>query len=187
MLAAAGVCPGQTYNLGPHDINGQGCVACHVVSRDSAGNAQYSWAQPPANLADHPDESWRHSAMCISCHDSVMAQVMDLNNVPASQPNPFGPHPVNVLYKVAGGALFPVKLAGSEWQLTNNRENPFTKLKLFPRSATDPAPTVQCESCHDPHDHTNAYFLRDPYDRRSLGTRLCRTCHKEQSEFAYIP
>ena len=35
--------------------------------------------------------------------------------------------------------------------------------------------TVQCASCHDPHDNTNAPFLR----KTNTASALCSTCHQK--------
>ena len=117
-----------------------------------------------------------------------MAQVMDMGAVgPENRPKVSGPHPINVRYKSERGSLFPTQQIGGEWRLIANPENPFTNLKLFRRNAFDATPTVQCASCHDPHDHRNAYFLRDAYDQGYRGTKFCRTCHAEESAFAALP
>ena len=193
-IAAAGaVCVAQQANLGPHDIGGRGCMACHTVTTDPSGQVQYAWAGDlPLPGADTPmpqaDEGWSHSYRCLSCHDGVMAQVMDMGAVgPENRPKVSGPHPINVRYKSERGSLFPTQQIGGEWRLIANPENPFTNLKLFRRNAFDATPTVQCASCHDPHDHRNAYFLRDAYDQGYRGTKFCRTCHAEESAFAALP
>lgn len=168
-------------------------MTCHVATTDPSGQTKYAWAGDLPTLgtdttAPQAEEGWTHSARCLSCHDGIMAQVMDLEAVgPASRPRVSGPHPINVRYKPDHGDLFPVRAIGGEWRLIANPENPFTNLKLFPRSAWDPTPTVQCATCHDPHDHRNAYFLRDPYDQGSAGMRFCRTCHAEESQYAALP
>ncbi len=184
------VCVAQV-DLGPHDIGGRGCMACHIVTTDASGQTVYAWPGDLATQTTDPsapllDEGWSHSAKCLSCHDGVMAQVMDMEGAPV-RPSVIGPHPVNVRYKPNRGDLFPMMLVGGEWRLINNPENPFTNLKLFRRNAFDLTPTVQCASCHDPHDHRNAFFLRDPYDRYYLGTKFCRTCHAEESMYAAVP
>lgn len=160
-------------------------MACHVLTVDAAGQTQYGWgATDPANNQGWlDDEGWSHSARCLSCHDGNLAQVMDMGNI-GGRPTVNGPHPVNMRYQTQGGEYFPIKLTGSDWLLVNNPENPNTQLKLFRRSAFDPTPTVQCASCHDPHNASNPFFLRDPYDRLYTGTKFCRTCHAEHSNYA---
>lgn len=130
------------------------------------------------------NEGRLHSYQCLSCHDGSVAQNMDIGNSRArtSRLGLEGSHPVNVEYNARGAGLFRLMpAAGDRWKLVNNPENPGTKLVLFNRSKSDPTPTVQCATCHDPHNHNNPYFLRDQYDEYSLGTRFCRTCHAEQS------
>lgn len=172
-MAAAGWA--QQANLGPHNIGGRGCVACHTSATDPAG--------PAASAND----GWSHSQRCLTCHDGNLAQVMDMGGMgPWTRPRVSGPHPVNVRYLPSDRELFPVQLVEGEWRLVNNPENPFTRLKLFPRSATDPTPTVQCATCHDPHDYRNPYFLRDAYDRNLTGMKFCRTCHAEESNYTVM-
>ena len=193
-LAAGGtLCAGQQADLGPHDIGGHGCAACHVVTSDASGKKQYAWAGeipafPGHSAEPQPEEGWAHSARCLSCHDGALAQIMDIGAIgPWNRPTINGPHPINVGYQPKNGSLFPVRMLQGEWHLLGNPENPVTRLKLFPRSASDPTPTVQCASCHDPHDHRNPFFLRDPYDEFATGTRFCRTCHAEESQYAALP
>jgi predicted CXXCH cytochrome family protein len=187
------ICAAQQMNLGPHDIGGRGCMACHVATTEPEGTAKYQWAGENRSLAmgssaPQTDEGWSHSYRCLTCHDGNAAQIMDMGNMGRPmRPSAVGPHPVNVRYTPGDRSLFPTRLVGNEWRLVNNAENPSTNLKLFRRSALDPTPTVQCASCHDPHDHTNPFFLRDPYDRSFGGTRFCRTCHAEESQFAAVP
>jgi len=188
VAAAGALCAAQeVVDLGAHDIGGRGCLACHVVTTDPSGNTQYLWPGEisPADNSE-PEDGWSHSARCLSCHDGVMAQVMDMGNV-ATRPKVSGPHPVNVGYQPDHGDLFPVRLMQGEWQLYNNPENPSTKLKLFSRSASDPTPTVQCATCHDPHNQGNGLFLRDPYGAGMTGITFCRTCHAEESQYAALP
>lgn len=47
-------------------------------------------------------------------------------------------------------------------------------LPLYTRTiASVTGPTVECQTCHDPHSATNATFLRIP----NTGSQLCLTCH----------
>lgn len=186
IASLAVACVGQQMNLGPHDIGGRGCVVCHVPTRDSRAQVQSTWAVTPTRVSIKlpSDEGWSHSARCLSCHEDTHVQVMDPDGIGSqSLPKASGPHPVNVRYTPKDQSLFPVRQIGGEWRLVNNPENPSTNLRLFRRSAADPTPTVQCTSCHDPHDYRNPFFLRDPYDRYARGTRFCRTCHAEQSNY----
>ena len=108
---------------------------------------------------------------CLSCHDGVTAfdSLLGLTGT--------GGNDMGTLYSgssaILGATLandHPVGVSvttANEMELAATIDG--TALRLFGGS-TD---TVECASCHDPHDDTYAAFLRmDP----AAGT-LCETCH----------
>jgi predicted CXXCH cytochrome family protein len=126
------------------------------------------------------------SNLCLSCHDGTVA-VSSLYNDPNEVAGPIsasgggvngsgfmtGPanvgtdlsddHPVNFVYDAALVALDPelnTPAVAGEWVDGANT------VPLF-------VGTVQCASCHDPHDNTNAPFLV----MDNTGSALCITCH----------
>ncbi|MCB4204416.1 cytochrome c3 family protein [Deferribacterales bacterium Es71-Z0220] len=110
------------------------------------------------------------SQACMACHDGMVESVnvdfasalpvkagittglkLDYTN------NSGGQHPVAIKYDDAGTntalvALATVKSAG---------------FKFYGASSD----TLECATCHDPHDDTNGDFLR------ASKTTLCQTCH----------
>ncbi len=79
-------------------------------------------------------------------------------------------HPVTIIYETARAATSTefVLQAISGSKVTVGAVNP---LPLF-GSATATA-TVECASCHNPHNNTNGTFLR----KSNAGSALCLTCH----------
>jgi predicted CXXCH cytochrome family protein len=127
------------------------------------------------------------SNLCMSCHDGTVA-VQSLYNAPNEAPildNPANitvnaggnvdaaglitgnpnvgidltnDHPVNFTYDTA--------LAGTDGGLNDPATTPAVAALLF-------GGTVQCASCHDPHDNTNGAFLV----MSNVASALCVTCH----------
>jgi len=124
------------------------------------------------------------SNLCLSCHDGTLA-LNSLLNYPGSTTsvtmtggnfitgarnlgtNLSNDHPVNFVYNDAlvtadtatGGAVAGLK-----------DPDTLTNVRLFGASGSA---TVQCASCHNPHDATNTSFLRDTM----AGSALCLNCH----------
>jgi predicted CXXCH cytochrome family protein len=177
----------------PHgNISGLGCKACHAPHSGSAANGLGDaatgklllWSQrfstqtfgtyssltlqsKPAEVggvAPAAADARLYSYLCMSCHDGVTTPaVMSANNVNAiaSPSNSLGlenDHPVNMSYD-------PVK--NPSLNSVSNVQK--AGLVLFGGSST-----VQCATCHDPHNQTNAPYLRIDNSGRSP---LCLTCH----------
>ena len=68
-------------------------------------------------------------------------------------------HPISIVYDVGQDAAFNAKAAVASGGL-----------RLFGDGTTD---RVQCASCHNPHNNTNAPFLRIS----NAASALCTTCH----------
>lgn len=100
-----------------------------------------------------PGAPAEHSLSCLSCHDGIAAAEG------TSRHTARGGHPVSVPYEPFGA----------------QRLNPATTverrgLKLF---GSEAGPSVECASCHDPHDNREGDFLRVSNE----GSALCLTCH----------
>lgn len=108
-----------------------------------------------------------YSFLCMSCHDGVTSPSLSLLGVGPTDPASVGnvansagltnDHPVNMAYD-------PVADTGLAAIATVNTAG----LELF--GGTN---TVQCATCHDPHNDTNTPFLRVS----NTGSALCLTCH----------
>jgi predicted CXXCH cytochrome family protein len=201
--AAAGAVQDQTIAGTPHDLRalatrGAGadpCAFCHVP--DAAGDGPPGWNRDApagtflpyasATLKATPGAPSGVSAGCLSCHDGltpldalrapgnivliVPGQTMadaypgstailgrDLNNH----------HPASIRYGAAGDPAFvaPTR-AGSRVYITSVSDG-----AAIPLFGTAPG-TVECASCHDPHDNANGKFLRTV----NTGSALCLACH----------
>ncbi len=121
------------------------------------------------------------SNLCMSCHDGTVG-LGSLYNNPNLPPPPAGneevptnqgtmmsgnsnmgtdlsnDHPVNFTYDTA--------LATADGELVDPATDPTIQGWLF-------AGTVQCASCHDPHDNTFFPFL----NATNVQSAMCRTCH----------
>jgi predicted CXXCH cytochrome family protein len=174
--------------------DGNGCTVCHaphngsVVTLGESGNQATGklllWAQAfttqtfgtyssltiqntpteiggstPANT-----EPRVYSFLCMSCHDGVTSPTLvSATNMHAigNPTNSYGlsnDHPVNMNFD-------PTKNAG----LNTVSAVQGAGVWLFGGSNT-----VQCASCHDPHDHTYDNYLRID---NSTQSKLCTTCH----------
>ncbi|MCD4747962.1 MAG: cytochrome c3 family protein [Thermoanaerobaculales bacterium] len=125
------------------------------------------------------------SNLCMSCHDGSVA-VNSLYNVP----NDTADGGTSVVLTdgglVSGGVLTGTALLGLD--LTNDHPINFTydgALVTADGGLNDPTAspvldllfggTVQCASCHDPHDNSNTSFLV----MDNVGSALCITCHQK--------
>ncbi|HEC17001.1 MAG TPA: hypothetical protein ENI99_10610 [Sedimenticola sp.] len=135
------------------------------------------------------------SLVCLSCHDEGLAgagaggvvdgtdmhNLVNDSNRGNAEPNCGACHP-------DGG-----ELPGTWWQIGPDLSNDHPVSMTYPTAAEDPGfnipPSlvtgwsdvklfygrVECPSCHNPHDPTNAPFLRKTLDDSSL----CITCHQK--------
>lgn len=115
------------------------------------------------------------SDLCMSCHDGTIG-VGSMYNTTT---------PVADNAAVAIGAANPAYVGAD---LTNDHPVNFTfanELFVADGDLNDPTgaaiqallvgDTVQCSSCHDPHDNTNGSFLV----MSNAGSVLCTTCHNK--------
>jgi len=175
------------------------CVFCHTPHQAAAANAQDPlWnhqlsstasfgvydsvtlnAAPSTFGGDDGAGTNPVSALCMSCHDGTIG-VGTLYNPPnEGVPDNSGTtitgtanlgtslvddHPINFTYDAA--------LAGEDGELVTPASTAFvdagSQIPLF-------GGTVQCASCHDPHDATNIPFLVVS----NADSALCVNCHQK--------
>lgn len=174
-----------------HDVGGNGCKSCHAAHNGSVAtggtdqgagrilNWDRNFSSQTFGTYDSPSlnnkaaeigglpiantDPRMSSVLCMSCHDGVSTTTVIAATNTAAVGNPtnsFGlqnDHPVNMAHDptkdTSLAAVTAVTSAG---------------LKLFGTSNT-----VQCGTCHDVHNNTNAPFLR----KANTGSALCTTCH----------
>jgi predicted CXXCH cytochrome family protein len=135
----------------------------------------------PTDIGGAAAGSASTSNLCMSCHDGSVA-VHSLYN----DPNEVASVTITAGGNVsAAGIITGTPLVGTS--LTDDHPINFTydtALSTADGGLQDPATTpaaaallsagtVQCGSCHDPHDATNAPFLV----MANTGSALCTTCH----------
>ena len=181
-----------------HDIGGRGCQGCHASHNGALANGGTSattgqillWARnfPSGSLSygiydsatqknkavelggttlSSSTDVRMYSLLCLSCHDGVTSSftgMSNLNKVGSRAAFASGAyesqgltndHPVNMPYD-------PAKNTSLQAVATVAANMP-----LFGSSNT-----VQCATCHEPHNNTNTRFLR-----QANNTTLCTGCH----------
>jgi predicted CXXCH cytochrome family protein len=178
-----------------HDVGGNGCRSCHAPHSGALLNGGTSgqtgqillWARNfPAgtntfgvydsatmknkatdlggsSLSTSTDVRM-YSLLCLSCHDGVtstFSPTMQTVNMVGSKGTTVyesygltNDHPVNLSYDPTKNTS--LQAVGT---VTAN-------LPLFGNN------TMQCSTCHEPHNNTNTHFLR-----QANSTTLCTTCH----------
>jgi len=175
-------------DLGPHNINGQGCLSCHNSNTVDPSNVGASFN---FGTFDSQDPSF-HSAVCLSCHDGSMASSGSLLA---------HDHPVSMPYPVGADGYWPgyVTTSGVVFKLSNFDQVYGRPLRFY---VSYGKAYVECSTCHDPHNQSvavvtingHAYtkptrkFVRGWYDISSQignsSAQFCRTYHYEQSNEA---
>jgi predicted CXXCH cytochrome family protein len=182
-----------------HNVGGRGCQGCHAPHNGALANGGTDsttgkiliWSRnfpAPANTFGIYDSATiknktadlggtslststdvrMYSLLCLSCHDGVTSTfttaMQNINKIGSK--TSFGTgvyesngltndHPVNMPYD-------PTKNTSLQAVSTVT-----ANLPLFGTTNT-----VQCASCHEPHNNTNTRFLRQAND-----TTLCTSCH----------
>ena len=188
-LGVAG--PGTIRALGESDI----CVFCHTphVPRQYAAaelwNHQMSTAEYTLYSSDYltslsyaaPNQPNPRSKLCLSCHDGTVAvgavynyggssqtigMQNDVTTMPSDAAGNLGvslknDHPVGFMYDNSKDA----ELVSRSWPWK-------TQVKLDPDAANG---TIECISCHEPHDNTYGKFLRVD----NTNAALCTFCHSK--------
>lgn len=121
------------------------------------------------------------SNLCMSCHDGTVGLGSLYNNPNLPPPPPSAEEvPTNAGTVISGTAnmgidlsndhpvnfLYDTALATADGGLVDPATDPTVAGWLF-------AGTVQCASCHDPHDNTNFPFL----NASNVQSAMCTTCH----------
>ena len=192
---------GTKHNLG---VSGTGairastekqlCVFCHTPHVPMENAAAQLWNRPGTSSAytlyssdyltsltyDTPDQPKQRSKLCLSCHDGTIAIGAVLNNegsTPILMQNDVSTMPENAAGYIGTSLAndHPVGykyLAAKDPELANRPWPWNTGVKLDP---DDPQGTVECQSCHDPHDNQFGDFLR----MSNTDAALCTYCHQK--------
>ncbi len=170
----------------------QTCVFCHTPHAPSASvqlwNHQLSTQSYELYSSEYlthlnyetPNQPNQRSKFCLSCHDGTVAlgavynnrgvtNIAMANNVttmPGSSLSNLGTslrddHPVGFVYDNSKDP----ELVNRNWPWN-------TSVKLDPDASNG---TVECQTCHDPHDDSNGKFLRMP----NTNAALCTFCHNK--------
>ena len=187
----------------PDPINSQTCIFCHTPhggqTKAPLWNRTLSSATYTLYSSDTLDSSPTQpvraaTTTCLSCHDGSVALDALLNVAgstsfsgtgiltvtgglagnytskkltggPAALGTDFSnDHPIAIIYSTSGTGLVAGNFA------TANKPKVGT-LPLYGAGSADA--TVECGSCHDPHNNANTNFLR----MSNNGSALCITCH----------
>jgi predicted CXXCH cytochrome family protein len=79
-------------------------------------------------------------------------------------------HPITIVYETARAAT-PIEFVTQAISGTKVTVGTTSPLPLFGTSTA--TATVECASCHDPHNNSRGLFLR----KSNAGSALCLTCH----------
>jgi predicted CXXCH cytochrome family protein len=186
LLAVAAWPQDAAENSAKHNLNGQGCTACHVARGDSPPAERqentrdktpvwdcdlltrtfqtYDAPVPSGNsAAPVPDEAQVRMAslLCASCHDGVSTPSMSgTAGLRARNSSATGglqkEHPIDVPHDPARDPSLAAPSLVSR------------QVKLFGDTNK-----VQCTTCHNVHDSSDPKLLRLP----NKNSALCLTCH----------
>ena len=127
--------------------------------------------------------------LCLSCHDGTITQssfyydevlgtITDFTDIPnIGEGGGLGlsnDHPVNFTYSAAlatadGGLQTPTEGVS----VTIPYVGASVALPLFKDTPSDASGKLECATCHNPHNHTNDYFLRVTNETSAI----CLNCH----------
>lgn len=120
----------------------------HDFSRIEQGNACISCHSDPADPGRQP--AIQESSSCQSCHDGTAAKNVHISTRLLHDD---AAHPVGVGYPFRKGYR-------PKWEAET-------------KGARIIGQTIECASCHDPHDNSKHNFLRV----ENRGSALCFACH----------
>lgn len=180
--------------------NQEVCVYCHTPHKSNQV-AGYLWnknlgAAPTRDGAALPYYNRGASGTCLSCHDGTIGidSVLNFNGGPGEWANgtatgfsatwemlPSNPvyigsdlsddHEIGVAYPTAGQAgRFNPTVEG--WFTPYLPVNGARGIPVFAQPGTSNY-TVECSSCHTPHNPANGMFLRNP----NTNSQVCLACH----------
>lgn len=165
---------GQGFGLSGNQI----CVVCHTPHHGTTGLEAPLWNHTTTTATFTPysgdsldavvGQPQGVSLLCLSCHDGTVAIDAfggDPGTTPITGPGLLGTdlsndHPVSFTYDAA--------LVAADGSLNDPTAAPIADW-LYGAGADQ----LECASCHDVHDNTNAPFLRLSNDNSAL----CLTCH----------
>jgi len=174
-LASSGI-EGSKHDFSSQDWSGgDKCAACHVPKNENVPHVAPLWNQR-ADLKrrfNHQDQPASRSGdgtrICLQCHDGTLAKpvvpgVKTTRFVHSRHPQAYtaghgrSDHPVGVIYPSFSDKFHPITSVLSKGTV------------LLPQGR------VECTSCHNPHNQTDAPFMLVQSNARSA---LCLTCHKK--------
>jgi len=203
MLAAGGAQAKMSVISSPHNLSASGsfntfffveeeriCIFCHAPHNASVATAQEGIPAPlwnrelPSSTGYTPYASTTLKAgvslvptgasrLCLSCHDGTIAlssfggsTITNTLKLPTTSrsnlsKNLSDDHPISFVYDDSLASLKNGELALPE--------------TIAPETRLDQAGSVQCTTCHDPHDNEFGNFLVK--DNKPAGSPLCITCH----------
>ena len=176
----AGVGSGATWNT-----TDELCKPCHTPhNADTVLHPLWNHAYQPSSaftLHDDAVELGSESLTCLSCHDGQTA--LDAFGGGAGTSPPLtgnaalgtdlsNDHPVGVEYP-DGSTRFGA--VGSIWGGQPAVQVGFGGLPLWDDGAG--GLTIECATCHTPHDNDNGDFLRVPNDNPGNPSGMCVACH----------
>ncbi len=164
------------------------CVFCHTPHKANPTRALWNRTLPgvtynlyrSSTLKSSPGQPSGSSRLCLSCHDGILALGSNVRVPTKGSHFTLGPltgeddlgtdlsndHPISFIYDNAL-ATAQGELADPA-SLTSN-----TPLDEPPAAPLAPQ-SVQCDTCHDPHEDTNPSFLR----LSNQNGALCTRCHQ---------
>ncbi len=177
-----------TGSTGPQALNVIGaagiCLPCHTPHNPESGVTQADaplWNHETTSGSFTPYTTVAGSSagnvdgpsrLCLGCHDGVTAMDSYGGATGSTDMTDVGglgviigedltdDHPVGVIYPSSGQYIAAATVTSTGG------------LRLY---TVDSNLRVECQSCHDPHDTTNAPFLR----KSNAASALCKTCHNK--------
>ena len=138
-----------SYDENPHDLD--------IVDVDI--NSQQCAYCHTSYYGQEPDYT---SILCLNCHDGIQAKNM-LIRVKTVHVDKLTSHPYSVDYIENKNGLKPKHTVIQNWDDASTINDLLLDGK------------IECISCHNPHNKTNASYLRHTNSRDSL----CTTCHQK--------
>ena len=196
-LAGAGL-PKTGVAGSAHDVGGRGCQGCHASHNGALANGGTTsttgqillWSRnfPAASLSygvydsatqknkavelggttlSSSTDLRMYSLLCLSCHDGVTSSFSSMNDL----------NKVGSRNTFAAGAYQSYGLANDHPVNMPHDPTKNTSLQAVATVAANmplfgTTNTVQCATCHEPHNNTNTRFLR-----QANNTTLCTGCH----------
>jgi predicted CXXCH cytochrome family protein len=169
------------------------CVFCHTpharVNQTPLWNHQLSTAEYTPYSSDYltsrsytsPNQPNQRSKLCLSCHDGTVAlgAVYNNNNGPATieMANNVTTMPAGAAGNL-GTSLTNDHPVGYIYDNTKDPELVARAWPWGPPVRLDPdagSGTLECHTCHDPHNNEHTKFLR----MDNTGAALCTYCHNK--------